>query len=145
MKYKIKYFSFEVSDTEGEKVDSPSMVSKVFSYTEDFQPSQESVYLIVLNSGGKSILKKELIRGLCSSATITPDIIFRHVIMTGGSRFILVHNHPSGDPIPSEEDIEFSKRMIKASKIMGLQFLDHCILVPLGGSVYSMRREGVLE
>ena len=68
-----------------------------------------------------------------------PREIFRSAVKYSAARLILAHNHPSGNPTPSESDIHFTQRMQKCGKMMGIEVLDHIII---GAQVYiSMREE----
>lgn len=66
--------------------------------------------------------------GNISSAKVEPKQIFEETIKTGMNKFILVHNHPSGDTNPSVKDIELTKRIQQGANILGLQMLDHIII-----------------
>ncbi|RLI52051.1 MAG: hypothetical protein DRO93_15500, partial [Candidatus Thorarchaeota archaeon] len=57
-----------------------------------------------------------------------PREVFQYALLHNASSVILVHNHPSGDPEPSEADIVVTKRMVEAGKIMGIEVLDHVII-----------------
>lgn len=89
---------------------------------------QEIVYLLSLNTKNQLISFTELARGGLNMCNITPSEVFKNVLLSNSNKFILVHNHPSGDPTPSKSDIEITKRIIEASKIMGLEFLDHLVI-----------------
>ena len=66
--------------------------------------------------------------GNISSARVDVKQIFEETIKTGMSKFILVHNHPSGDATPSMQDIELTKRIEEGSKLLELQLLDHIVI-----------------
>ncbi len=66
--------------------------------------------------------------GNISSANVDIKQIFEETIKTGMNKFILVHNHPSGDATPSIKDIELTKRIKEASKLLDLQLLDHIVI-----------------
>lgn len=66
--------------------------------------------------------------GNISSANVDIKQIFEETIKTGMNKFILVHNHPSGDATPSIKDIELTKRIEEASKLLDLQLLDHIVI-----------------
>lgn len=71
---------------------------------------------------------KNVAIGGINSVSIEPNLILMENIKMSMPKFIIVHNHPSGNVNPSIEDIEFTKRINEASKIMGLQLLDHIII-----------------
>ena len=89
---------------------------------------REIIKLIILNT--KNVVHKiiDISIGNTSSAHIEQKQIFEETIKTGMNKFILVHNHPSGDSTPSIEDKEVTKRLQEGAKILGLQLLDHLII-----------------
>jgi len=58
----------------------------------------------------------------------TPREVFKPAILTSSAGIILVHNHPSGDPTPSRQDIEITRRLVEAGKILGIEVLDHVVI-----------------
>lgn len=66
--------------------------------------------------------------GSISSCIIHPREVFKAAILTNSKSIILAHNHPSGDPSPSEDDISMTRRLIKASEILDIEILDHIII-----------------
>lgn len=89
---------------------------------------KEIVKLLILNN--KNMVEKivNLTQGNANSATVEIKQIIEEVLKTGMTKFILVHNHPSGDTKPSFKDIETTKKVEEASRLMGLQLLDHIII-----------------
>jgi DNA repair protein RadC len=75
------------------------------------------------------IIKQEVISvGSLNANIVHPREVFRTACMIAASSIIVAHNHPSGDPAPSREDIELTKKLVDAGKIMGIDLLDHVIL-----------------
>lgn len=89
---------------------------------------EEHIYLICLNTKNNVICYSQVAMGGIDNCIIDLKTIFKTVLLANASRFILVHNHPSGDPTPSRNDIKITNRLIDASKIMNLEFLDHIII-----------------
>lgn len=89
---------------------------------------REITKVLILNT--KNVLQKivEIGIGNISSTTIDIKQIFEENLKLGMNRFILVHNHPSGDPTPSTKDIEFTKKLHDAAILMDMQFLDHIVI-----------------
>lgn len=143
MKYKIKYQSISLNDSFGDPLTSPDSIPKMFDYGKDFSPGQESVYLLVIDTSGKTVLKRELVKGEPSKCTLGFPLIFQNVLWTGSHKFFIVHNHPSDSTVPSEEDMVFTSGLVKASKMMQMTFIDHLILTP-SGEYYSFRRNGLI-
>jgi len=96
---------------------------------------QEHFYVLYLDSRNKIIEKPELINlGVLNSVLTHPREIFKEAILRSANSLILVHNHPSGDCNPSEEDLKITKRMIKIGELMDVKVLDHIII---GDSYWS--------
>ena len=89
---------------------------------------RELVKVLILNS--KNIIIKILDDSYGSSnlARVTPKDILAEVIKMEAPKIILVHNHPSGDPLPSKADMAFTDRLIEASKLLGVELLDHIVI-----------------
>ena len=89
---------------------------------------REKVKVLVLNT--KNILLRilDVSYGGTNSAVIEPKDILTEPTKMGAPKIILVHNHPSGDPTPSKEDIELTKRINKASALLGIELLDHIVI-----------------
>lgn len=62
------------------------------------------------------------------SSLVHPREVFKPAILTSSAGIILVHNHPSGDPTPSAEDVNITRRLIEAGKILGIEVLDHVVI-----------------
>lgn len=89
---------------------------------------REIVKILILNT--KNVLQKivDISIGSNTSAKIEVKQIFEETIKIGMTKFILVHNHPSGDATPSMQDIEVTKNIQQAAKLLELQFLDHIVI-----------------
>ena len=90
--------------------------------------SVENVILIALDTKNHIIAYTEIAKGGINTCNIDIPSIFRAIFTTNANKFILTHNHPSGDSTPSQTDIDMTKRIEQASYIMGIDFLDHIII-----------------
>lgn len=89
---------------------------------------QENFYVLMLNAKNV-VIKEELIsKGVLDSALIHPREVFKPAIKNSAARIILVHNHPSGDPSPSEEDLEITKVIMEVGEKVGIRVVDHVIV-----------------
>ena len=90
------------------------------------------------------VIHKEVISvGSLNASIVHPREVFKTAIKKSACAIICVHNHPSGDPSPSKEDIAITKRLVDAGKIIGISVLDHIII---GGDLYhSLREEGSVD
>lgn len=103
---------------------------------------QEQLFVIFLNTKNKIIAEKLIFQGTLNKAIVHPRDIFRWAVLYNCAGFILVHNHPSGDPTPSQQDLEISKKIKNSSKMMGLEFIDHFIVTDK--NYLSMRETNLL-
>ncbi len=101
---------------------------------------KEHFYLIALNSRNSSVAEVSI--GSLSASIVHPREVFAEAIKHKAASVIFAHNHPSGDTEPSEEDIEITKRLVKAGKIMGIEVLDHIIVA--GDTFLSFKEKGLL-
>ncbi|ABB13672.1 RadC family protein [Carboxydothermus hydrogenoformans] len=89
---------------------------------------QEQVVVLYLNTKNQLCGENIVAIGGVNHAGVSPGDIFREAVKIGAYAVIIAHNHPSGDPTPSKEDIDFTGRVKKASEILGIKLLDHIIL-----------------
>ena len=89
---------------------------------------REKVKVLVLNTKNVLIKIIDVSYGGTNSAIIEPKDILAEPIKMGAPKIILVHNHPSGDPTPSQEDIETTKRLYNAAALLGIELLDHIVI-----------------
>lgn len=89
---------------------------------------QEHFYLIMLNTQNNIIGEQLISTGILDASIIDPREVFKPAIRNSASRVILVHNHPSGDPQPSEEDTEITERLFDAGELLNIKVLDHIII-----------------
>jgi DNA repair protein RadC len=91
-------------------------------------PNKEFFMALYLNTKN-GVMKQEVISiGSLSANVVHPREIFKTACMVSAAFIIVAHNHPSGDPTPSREDIEITKKLYEAGKMMGIELLDHVIL-----------------
>jgi len=81
--------------------------------------------------------------GTLDASIVHPREVFREAIVAGAFAIILFHNHPSGDPMPSPDDIVLTRRLMSAGELMGITVLDHVILAERG--FHSLREAGALK
>lgn len=120
------------------KVSSSYQIAQNLIYElQDFQ--QEHLVCLYLNTKNEVIKQETVFKGSLNQSVAHPREVFRSAVKCSAARLILAHNHPSGNPTPSESDIHFTQRMQECGKMMGIEVLDHIII---GEQVYiSMREE----
>lgn len=89
---------------------------------------QEYFYAIYLDNGKRIIDDKLLFIGTVNYSLVHPREIFKEAYLLGASALICIHNHPGGNPLPSEQDYNITNNLIEASKILGIKVLDHIII-----------------
>lgn len=100
------------------------------------------VFRVLLLNSRHDVLKRVTVsRGSLASAVVHPREVFRPAILASAAAIIVVHNHPSGDPEPSAEDVEVTRRLAKAGELLGIPLLDH-VIVARGCRYVSLRERG---
>ncbi|MDH7604989.1 MAG: DNA repair protein RadC [Melioribacter sp.] len=115
------------------KITSPSDVAEIFiPLLRD--EVKEKFYVLCLNTANK-IIKNELISiGNLNSSVVHAREVFKVAIENNSANIILLHNHPSGNPEPSREDISLTKKLVEAGKLLEIQVFDHIIIA---GNYYT--------
>ena len=102
----------------------------------------EEFHLLALDSQSQVLREVLITRGLLNSSLVHPREVFRAAIAEAAAGIIVVHNHPSGDPTPSDRDSSVTPILKQAGEIMGIKLLDHVILG--ANTFYSFEAEGRL-
>ena len=90
---------------------------------------QECLCVILLDAKNRMIGGPRVATlGILNTSPVHPRETFRAAVMDGAANVIVAHNHPSGDPTPSHEDIDVTRRLVEAGKILGIGVVDHIIL-----------------
>lgn len=118
---------------------SPSQIQDTFS----FLRNETKEYFIALHLDGKNrILAVDICRvGSLNQSIVHPREIFKSALLSSAAGVILIHNHPTGDPSPSTEDLSVTRRIKEAGELLGIRVLDHIIV---GDSFYSFTDNGHL-
>ncbi len=107
------------------------------------QLTQEVFVVLSLNSKNQLAGKDYATTGTLNSSLVHPREVFKIAVRRSAASIVVVHNHPSGDPQPSREDNEVTRRLGEAGKLMGIELLDHIIIGD--GRYVSLRERGVLS
>jgi DNA repair protein RadC len=114
---------------------------QVEAYLSELKEAAQECFIVIALNAKNRVIEKHLVSiGTVNSALVHPRECFRPVILDGASAIILAHNHPSGDPTPSAEDIKITKQLIGAGEILGLKILDHVIIAD---TALSLREAGL--
>jgi len=103
---------------------------------------REVLGVVTLNAKGAVISVLPLLSGRINAVSASPKEILSPVVRDLADAFVLFHNHPSGDPRPSPEDLRFTERIREASDILGITLVDHLILT--GNGYFSFKEEGLV-
>ncbi|MDP3725214.1 MAG: DNA repair protein RadC [Nanoarchaeota archaeon] len=101
---------------------------------------KEHFYIIVLNSRNYSIAEVSV--GSLNASIVHPREVFAEAIKNKAASVIFAHNHPSGNTEPSEEDLELTRRLVEAGKILGIEVTDHIIVAT--NSFFSFKEKGIM-
>jgi len=108
-------------------IDSPEDVARLLMSDMRYL-DREHFKALILNTKHQVIRVIDVSIGSLNSSVVHPRELYKMVVRHSGAAVIVVHNHPSGDPTPSAEDIAITKRLLEAGNILGIELLDHIIL-----------------
>jgi DNA repair protein RadC len=103
---------------------------------------REVFYVVLLNNKNKKIREVRISEGSLTASLVHPREVYNPVIRESAAAVIFVHNHPSGDPAPSPEDIEITRRLKEVGEVMGIRVLDHVVIGH--GRYFSFSDRGLL-
>jgi DNA repair protein RadC len=89
---------------------------------------RELFYVVLLNNKNRKIREVKISEGSLTASLVHPREVYNPVIRESAAAVIFVHNHPSGDPAPSQEDIEITRRLKEVGEVMGIRVLDHVVI-----------------
>jgi len=103
---------------------------------------KEVFKVLLLNRANRLIKEVPISEGTLDASVVHPRDVFREALLEPAGGIILVHNHPSGNPSPSEEDLRITKQLVEAGRLLGIKVYDHIILA--GESYRSLADEGLI-
>lgn len=122
------------------KIESPS---DIFSYVRHYSSHQQEHFIAIMLNGNHEVIGSKVITiGLLNRTVVHPREVFAPAIEMRAAAIAIVHNHPSGNLEPSEEDKLITNRLVDAAKIVGIQILDHVIFSNIG--YYSFLEHGLI-
>ena len=104
--------------------------------------AKEHFKLILLDTRNKIIGISTISIGTLNASLVHPREIFKEAIIHNSASVVLAHNHPSGDPEPSEEDLTITKRLVDSGKILGIEVIDHIIIGKT--NFFSFKERGLI-
>lgn len=133
------------SDRKRDTISNPDCAADAAYKATGYYETRERFKVIVLNTKNHVLGIEEISVGTLSASLVHPREVFQAVLKYPVSAFIVFHNHPSGDPSPSREDIAMTERLGKAAKIMDIPMLDHIIIGTSGERRYiSLKEESIV-
>lgn len=110
----------------------------------DADDDREHFWLVLLNSQHHYLLSTLVSVGTLSACLVHPRQIFGPAVRYGAASLILVHNHPSGDPTPSREDVRLTRQLVECGKVFDIGILDHVVVGNGSGGFASFADRGLL-
>ena len=127
-----------------EPITTPEDVLKVVA--KELATYDREVFAVLnLKSNGQVINLNICSMGTLYSSMVSPREVFKSSILSNAAAFICLHNHPSGNPEPSDEDIKATKRLMHCGKLLDIRMLDHVIVAAESGRMFSFRNEGIID
>lgn len=123
----------------GEQITS---TNELLQFVHRLQDSDIEKFLILYLDAQNQLICIQVILGTVNQAVVYPREVFKHALLGGACAMILVHNHPSGHPKPSDADIRLTKSIQEGAKIFDLLVHDHLIVA--GDRFFSFREEGLM-
>lgn len=131
----ISFFGLRVVKEDGgrydvsKKIQSPEDVHKILKEViKANEHPEENLWLLTLNTKNVITGIFTVSTGTLSTSLVHPREVFKRALIQNAASIIICHNHPSGDPTPSREDVEITKRLHEAGELLGIKLLDHVII-----------------
>lgn len=131
----FKWYKVKVVQEKGERYDVDRKISgpyDIYRIARDVlemdTEAEEVVTMLTLDTKNQVTGIFEVSRGTINSSLVHPREVFKRALLHNATSIILLHNHPSGDPKPSTEDVNMTKRIVEAGSILGVNVLDHVII-----------------
>ena len=122
------------------KISSPEDIHLLAKYLGLHEKAEEEFHIISLDTKNQVIAAFLVSKGSLNASIVHPREVFKRALLTNAAAIIAIHNHPSGRPEPSSEDIRITKRLVEAGELLGVKLLDHVIVGEC--SFYSLKAHG---
>ena len=104
---------------------------------------REHFMILLLDSRHRVMRESQVSQGTLTASLVHPREVFRLAVRSAAAAVVLVHNHPSGDPTPSSEDLEVTQRLVDAGELLGIRVVDHVVVAE--AHYYSFRQAGKIR
>lgn len=130
-------------------MDRPQKIVDYLRAAFEENPVQEAFYCVYLDRKNHPLARHMITLGTATSTLAAPREVFRGAILAGATALVVAHNHPSGDPAPSSADVQITRVLREAAKIIDIALIDHVIVGdvkadPRKVGHYSFREAGLL-
>lgn len=122
-----------------ERYTSPEQIYETFRFLRN--ETKEYFFSIHLDGKNRIICIDMVSVGSLNQSIVSPRETFKSTLLSSAAAIVLIHNHPSGDPTPSREDIEITRRLKEAGELLGIKVLDHIII---GETYISFVERGII-
>jgi len=124
-----------------QNVGNPEEIYQMAQHIGLWDNAEEEFWILCLDTKMKPCGLHMVSKGNLNSSIVHPREIFKRAILNNAASIICMHNHPSGDPSPSQDDLNITKRIDEAGKLMGVPLMDHIII---GDGIYISLKEKML-
>jgi len=104
--------------------------------------SREHFVVLLLNARHECLAVEIVSIGSLNASIVHPREVFKPAVLASAASIIVAHNHPSGDPEPSEEDLSITRRLVQVGELLGIGLLDHLVIAERGA--VSLRERGAM-
>ena len=105
--------------------------------------AQEQLRVLLLNTRNQVMAQRIVYQGNVNSSIVRPAEVFRAAIIDSAPSIVIAHNHPSGDPTPSPEDVSITRELVAAGKLLGIDLLDHIVIA--GSKFVSLKEKKLMD
>jgi len=130
----------EHESIEEERIQSPDQAAQLVLY-EMSALDQEELWVILLNTRNHVMVIESIYRGSLNSSQVRVGELFKSAIRRNAASLIVAHNHPSGDPTPSPDDIAVTRAIVEAGRLLDVEVLDHLVIG--NGKFVSLKQRGL--
>jgi DNA repair protein RadC len=148
-RYRLKLATWTVVRESGQpsprRLDGPTAVAELsLDLARSVDDGREHFWAVLLNAQLGYLMHTEVSVGTLNASLVDPREVFGPAVREGATSLVLIHNHPSGDPTPSREDIRLTRQLVDAGKVLDLPFHDHFIVGNGTGGWVSFAERGLL-
>lgn len=137
-RFQVEVVRHAIADAAPFRVERPAAAVELFTQEAE-RLTQESLWVMTLDGRNGLMGIERVYTGTATGTSVRIGELFRYAVSAGGVGIVLVHNHPSGDPEPSDEDVRLTSEVIAAAQLLDIQVLDH--LVVAGDKFTSIRSQ----